>query len=132
MLRRALGMLPTVGVARPTGMAALGGGWAAAPGVSAGLPLAAMLEQMRFSPLTRGGNKKWGRLKCRIPQMRRTQWFDRQWKLEILRPQKGPPTPAFPEGVPFEKVSNFIRFTGAATPGSHIKKKSYPSLKRGR
>ena len=63
--------------------------------------------------------------------MRRSQFFDRQWKLEIHRPQKGPITPAFPEGVPFEKVSNFVRFTPPPVE-THIKKKTYPSLKRGR
>jgi hypothetical protein len=64
---------------------------------------------------------------------RRHPWFDRQWTLDMKRRSKGPPTPYFPEGVPFTPIRKLQSFAGRSFKvNAGRRRKVRLSLKRGR
>lgn len=64
---------------------------------------------------------------------RRHPWFSRQWTLDMKRVTKGPSTPFFPEGVPFEPIRKLKSFAGRSFRiNAGRRRKVRLSLKRGR
>lgn len=68
-----------------------------------------------------------------ITWKRRFPWFDRQWTLDMKRVTKAPPTPTFPNGVPFKPIRKLQSFSGRSFQvNAGRRRKIRLSLKRGR
>lgn len=68
-----------------------------------------------------------------ITWKRRFPWFDRQWSLDMKRVTKAPPTPTFPDGVPFKPIRKLQSFSGRSFQvNAGRRRKIRLSLKRGR
>jgi hypothetical protein len=60
------------------------------------------------------GHPIFSQKKKRNVWQRRCPWFTRQYSLDLAREVPGATTPAFPDGVEFDKIRKFQQFAGRA------------------
>ena len=80
-----------------------------------------------------GAPQQRGRKKWNPWQVRNRKYGTHLQTLELARARRGPETPAFPDGVPFERVRKQIHMASSSKSNVKYRKhKVYNSLKRGR